>query len=466
MRTGPVLVLVGLLLVGATLFFMVVMPDQAQAAAPGKLASGTWRAELVSPGGDLPFVMEVAGEASAAEGQNKLVATLVNGRERIPVGVTIWEAGSVVFDLHYDAQILARVDPKGRELSGEWIKRRGPERWSRLPFRAVHGESVRFPREPDVASAAPGAIADRGAAADGAAPSIAGRWSARFESDPDPAVGLFEAGPGGTLLGTFETTTGDYRHLEGVQEGRALRLSAFDGAHAFLFHATLGDDGALAGDFWSGEDHHETWTARRDESAALPDAFAQTGFQDVPLGELVFPDLDGVSRALDAPEFAGRARILEVFGSWCPNCHDASEELVRLSRRYGARGLSIVGLAFERTGDPQHDATQVRLFAQRHGVTWPLLLAGTPDRAQAAARLRLVDEVKGFPTTIFLHGDGRVRAVHTGFSGPATGEDFRKQQQAFESIIEELLAEAPPEPAEPAAPGGGTSGSGGPRSAH
>jgi thiol-disulfide isomerase/thioredoxin len=460
-RTGPVLLLVALLLVGAMLFFMVVLPDQAQAASPGTLASGTWRAELVSPGGNLPFLMEVAGDPLSGEGQNKLVATLVNGRERIPVGVTIWESAKVVFDLHYDAQILARADSKGRELTGEWIKRRGPETWSRLPFRAVHGESVRFPREASIASAAPGDVASAGAAAeDLAAPSMAGRWSARFESDPDPAVGLFEAGPGGTLLGTFETTTGDYRHLEGVQEGRALRLSGFDGAHAFLFLATLGADGTLAGDFWSGEDHHETWSASRDEAAALPDAFAQTGFHDVPLGELVFPDLDGVAKALDAPEFAGRARIIEVFGSWCPNCHDASEELVRLSQRYGSRGLSIVGLAFERTGSAQHDATQVRLFAQRHGVTWPLLLAGTPDKAQAAARLRLVDELKGFPTTIFLHADGRVRAVHTGFSGPATGEDFRRQQQAFEAIIEELLAEPPPASAEPAASGGGAKASG------
>src|SRR5262245_51205461 len=119
---------------------MVVLPNQAHAAALHTLASGTWRAELVSPGGNLPFLMEVAGDTGAVEGQDKLVATLVNGRERIPVGVTIWDGGSVVFDLHYDAQILARVDPQGRELSGEWIKRRGPERWSKMPFRAVHGE--------------------------------------------------------------------------------------------------------------------------------------------------------------------------------------------------------------------------------------------------------------------------------------------------------------------------------------
>ena len=451
MRTGVVVVLVAISLVAAMLFFLLVMPHEAQALSARGLQSGTWRARLLTPGGELPFLMEVGRQPSSPRTADVMLATLVNGRERIPVGVTLWEDGSVVFDLHYDAQILARVDPSGAQLTGEWIKRRGPERWSRLPFHAEHGTTLRFPKAAEASLAGqPGAAGDAGARAS-EAPAVGGRWSVDFASDDQPAVGLFEDGPGDTVLGTFETTTGDTRHLEGVQEGRELRLSGFDGAHAYLFTARLEGEDTLAGDFWSGEDHHETWTARRDEEAALPDAFAQARWTDVPLGALVFPDLDGVPKALDAPEFAGRARIITLFGSWCPNCHDASEELARLAKRYGPQGLSIVGLAFERTGDAQRDATQVRLYAKRHGVTWPLLLAGSADKAQATARVRLLDEVRSFPTTIFLHGDGRVRAVHSGFSGPATGEDFRRQQQAFEALIEELLAEEPPAPVEPAA---------------
>jgi len=445
MRTGVVFVLVVASLACALLFFLVVMPHAPQVAVARGLHPGTWRAQLRSPGGDLPFLMEVGRQPASPQDADVMLATLVNGRERIPVGVTLWEDGSVVFDLHYDAQILARVDPSGTALTGEWIKRRGPERWSRLPFRAEHGATLRFPPASEASLA--------GKAGEAGAPAVGGRWSVDFESDDQPAVGLFEDGPGDTVLGTFETTTGDTRHLEGVQEGRELRLSGFDGAHAYLFTARLEGEDTLSGDFWSGEDHHETWTARRDEAAALPDAFAQARSSDVPLGELVFHDLDGVPKALDAPEFAGRARILALFGSWCPNCHDASEELARLAKRYGPQGLSIVGLAFERTGDAQRDAMQVRLYAKRHGVTWPLLLAGTADKAQATARVRLLDEVRSFPTTIFLHGDGRVRAVHSGFSGPATGEDFLRQQQAFEELIEELLAEEPPAPVEPAAAG-------------
>jgi thiol-disulfide isomerase/thioredoxin len=159
-----------------------------------------------------------------------------------------------------------------------------------------------------------------------------------------------------------------------------LELATFDGAHAFLFRAGLQPDGSLAGVFWSGSDWTERWTAVRDAEARLPDAFAQTTWTGaVGLGDLVFPDLEGAPRSLDDPAFAGRARIVQVFGSWCPNCHDASRELVRLHRKYGPRGLSIVGLAFEVTGDPKTDAAQVAAYADRHGVSWP---GGARSRAQ------------------------------------------------------------------------------------
>jgi thiol-disulfide isomerase/thioredoxin len=279
----------------------------------------------------------------------------------------------------------------------------------------------------------------------------------RFSSDTEPAVGLFTVAPDGSAAGTFLTTTGDLRYLAGRQDGGRLRLSCFDGAHAFLFTAERQPDGTLAGDFWSGSNWHETWTAQRDDGAALPDAFGQThwtGSQD--LSALAYPDLEGTLRALDDPLYAGRARIVQLFGSWCPNCHDASEELVRLQERYGPAGLSIVGLAFEVTGDRERDVAQVRTYAKRHRVTWPLLVAGLADKTEATRALGVLDRVRSFPTTIFLHGDGRVRAVHSGFSGPATGQAFLDQRAEFEALIEELLAEEPP--ADEAASGEDTAG--------
>ena len=57
--------------------------------------------------------------------------------------------------------------------------------------------------------------------------------------------------PDGRVTGTFLTETGDYRYLEGVVDGDSLKLSCFDGSHAFLFHAALDQD-SFRGRFWSG----------------------------------------------------------------------------------------------------------------------------------------------------------------------------------------------------------------------
>jgi thiol-disulfide isomerase/thioredoxin len=135
--------------------------------------------------------------------------------------------------------------------------------------------------------------------------------------------------------------------------------------------------------------------------------------------------------------------MLVLFGSWCPNCNDEAAFLRELDQRYRARGLSIVGLAFELTGDAARDAQQVKLYAARHQLAFPLLLAGTSDKASATQRFPLLDKVRAYPTTVFLHGDGRVRAVHQGYSGPATGAEHAKLREDFERLIEDLLTETP-----------------------
>ena len=59
--------------------------------------------------------------------------------------------------------------------------------------------------------------------------------------DAYPAKGIFFQKDGDVVTGTFRTKTGDYRYLEGVMDGNRLKLSTFDGAHAFLFTATVSD---------------------------------------------------------------------------------------------------------------------------------------------------------------------------------------------------------------------------------
>ncbi len=272
----------------------------------------------------------------------------------------------------------------------------------------------------------------------------AGDSGAAIRIDPSPyQVARGElVQTGANLTGTFLTPTGDYRFLEGTYRLGRLRLSTFDGAHAFLFDATAREDGTLAGDFWSRDTYHATWTARRAEEyeSILPDAWTAVGLtNDEGAFSFTFPDLEGDPLSLGDPRFAGKVVLVNIFGSWCPNCNDEAPLLAEWHRRYRDRGLEIVGLAYEFTGDPDRGRQLVRRFAERYSIEYPLLLAGVSDKAAAASTLPDLTAVIAYPTTIFIGRDGKVRKIHTGFTGPGTGSHYQQLVAELETVIEELL---------------------------
>lgn len=396
--------------------------------APPVALAGDWRAVLESPGGELPFTLRITESADG------LGAIALNGDEEAPFsGVTV-DGRTVVLDFSwYDSEITAELSEDGSQLTGRWRKT-VPAGDSTLPFRATRGAGPsRF--EP----------AGRGLE-DGPAPdSIAGAWAVEFtdEDGTEPARGEFVE-DGERLLGTFLTPTGDYRYLEGSYEDGRLRLSTFDGAHAFLFDAAKQPDGSLAGDFWSRDTYHATWTARPVESdeRVLPDAWELVGLtNDQGRFRFEFPDLEGNPLSLADERFAGKVVLVNIFGSWCPNCNDKAPLLADWHRRYSERGLEIVGLAYEFSGDPERDREFVRRYAERHGIDFPLLLAGTSDKQAAAETLPDLTAVIAFPTTVFIGRDGTARSVHTGFAGPGTGDHYRELVADLEARIEALLAE-------------------------
>ena len=379
--------------------------------------AGVWRVALHSPGGELPFLLEIVDRDGTFDAQ------VINGEERIPVPDCVIDAGELLLDFpHFDSRI--RLNGDGEEMKGLWTKARGASKVTTMVVAASRA-GQRFAKVDEAKHS----------------PEFSGVWKVKFASSDDPAEARFNVRPDGEARGTFLTTTGDYRFLAGRAEGGELRLSCFDGAHAFLFHARLDGEG-LAGDFWSRDSWHETWTAQRDPAFRIADAFEEVKWTaERPLSEYRFPDLDGKERALDDPAFDGKARILHIFGSWCPNCHDSSAFMKELLAEYGERGLSVLGLAFELSEDFDLASRQVRRYLEHHDVAYPVLVSGIADKTAATKSLGLIDRVKSYPTTIFLHADGRLRAIHSGFTGPATGEDYLALKSRFRAIVEELLAE-------------------------
>jgi thiol-disulfide isomerase/thioredoxin len=414
----------------------------AQSPALPELRAGEWRAELTSPDGPLPFTFELSRSG------DRYVTRIHNGDEvvEVPESRLEWIARTTpgkgpdhfwrfVLDFpHYDAQVSASIEEGGAALDGEWRKRSGPERWTALPFHARAGTAARF----GVTSDEPGKIP----------PAVTGRWKVQFAKDDQPAVAVITPTvQEGVVTGTVLTSMGDFRYLAGNVGHGTLRLSCFDGAHAFLLEGSVQSDGTLKGTFSSGDTWTDTWTGVRDAKAELQDEMSHAHWSDsFGLAQLAYPDLDGNLVSLGDARFAGKVRILQVTGSWCPNCHDETELLAKLDREYRDKGLSITALCFELTGEQQRDTAQARKLLERHGAQYLGLLCGRSDRKLAREALPALDTVFAFPMTVFLHRDGRVRAVHAGFSGPATGPEYEKTKAQFRAIVEELLAEPAPKP--------------------
>lgn len=388
---------------------------------------GAWRSVLTSPGGELPFTLRIARRGDV------LSAVIVNGAEQAPASAVSVAGSSVTirFDW-YDSAITADVSSNGKTMTGVWTKTGSTGR-SRMPFGATRGEQPRF--RPVVA-------ASRASFND-----VSGIWKATFVDSQglSPARGEFHQDPGTShVVGTFLTPTGDDRYLEGSFENGVLRLSTFDGAHAFLFQARASRDGTLAGDYWSRDSYHATWSAARtdDAGATLPD-----GWKDVALTnadgrfQFRFPDLAGNPVALSDERFRGKVVLVNIFGSWCPNCNDEAPLLAAWDRQYRHQGLEIVGLAYELTGNGARDREMVRRFAKRHGIDYTLLLAGVSDKSKASATLPDITRVLAFPTSIFIGRDGRVRKIYSGFAGPGTGDHFDTLQKTTESLLRTMLGE-------------------------
>jgi thiol-disulfide isomerase/thioredoxin len=405
------------LLCGVALTACQRQPDP---PAQSAVEFGRYRAVLKLPGGDLPFGLEIARE------DGRPVAFLVNGAERVKITDANVSGARVELRMPgYDNVIVAEATAGG--LTGEAVMLRRHAQRVKIPFEASMNADYRFVPQPATAAG-----------------SVAGRWAVTLtgtDGIADPAVAEFEQ-EGSAVTGTFLTPTGDHRFLEGQIDGDQLLLSRFDGGSAFLYRAKLNADGTLRGKWWSGTWSEEDWVARRDDAATLGDAGSATKLRnpDAPF-TFTFPDLDGRPVSLDDPRFLGKVVIVSIGGSWCPNCHDEAAFLQPYYRDLKDDGLEVVYLQFEYFDDFEQAVAANRRFVAKFGVDWPVLIAGASDRDVVLEKLPQLEGFVAYPTSLFIDRRGKVRRIHTGFSGPATGKHHEEWRAEFEQLVRGLLAE-------------------------
>jgi thiol-disulfide isomerase/thioredoxin len=384
---------------------------------------GLWRGVLSIQDQELPFNFRIAPAKD-----DSLLLTLLNGEEQLQAGSVQATGDSVVVSMHiFDTQILAKFSGEG-ELSGNFVKNYVDN--YTIPFRATRGETYRF-RENEQETEPQ---------------NFAGRWQVNFKGENGQdttynAVGEFEQ-KAGSIKGTFLTPLGDYRYMEGRVYGNEFAISAFDGEHAFLMKASLGQTDTLKGTFWSGKSWKEEWTAVRNDSASLPSpdslTFLKEGYDKL---AFTFPNLENRPVSLTDAQYENKVVIVQLLGSWCPNCMDETRFLADWYQRNQNKPVEIIGLAYEKKADFDYAKSRLEKLKENLGVEYELLVAGTADKAAAARTLPMLNHVLAFPTTIFIDKQGKVRKIHTGFSGPGTGAHYSKFIEDFDLFVDKLVNE-------------------------
>lgn len=405
-------------------FFLLLAFVSLHWMQPPQLKSGLWRATIERPDGH-----EIVFNFEAKDSAGKKIIYVINAGERLLVDSIEASGDSVWIQMpFFESGFHARITETG-DLKGSWIKNYG-NRKQILPFEATHNIEYRF------------AVSHKPAA------NISGRWSADFvgrDQEISKLVGEFVQN-GSHLTGTFLDPTGDYRFLEGVVSGDSLKLSAFDGSHAFLFTAKIDNDNKISGGkFYSGARGIQDWSAKRNAKAALPDEFS--GVKIKPgAGKLnfSFPDMnDGHLVSINDQRFKNKVVVITIMGSWCPNCMDETKFLSEYYQQNHEKGFEVIGLAYERTTDFKTSQRSLQSFKKRFDVQYPVLITGVTvsDSLRAEKTLPQLEKIPAFPTTIFVDKKGNIRKIHSGFDGPATGEHYEQFKKEFNEIISQLLAE-------------------------
>ncbi|MFN0031330.1 MAG: TlpA family protein disulfide reductase [Flavobacteriales bacterium] len=265
-------------------------------------------------------------------------------------------------------------------------------------------------------------------------------FSPGLPDDMYKAVGIIREHEGGKLNGTFLTEAGDYRYLSGNTTGRSMQLSCFDGTHLFHFCANVQGDSLTDGMFYSGKHWSEPWEAVANPDAALRNPDSLT-FVTNAAGKFQFKARNEVGDSVLFNEqlFAGKVSVVQIYGSWCPNCTDESIFLKGLYEKYHAQGLQVIPVAFERSEDFSIARTAIRDQFGQLKIPYPSYFGGR--KSTASAVFSDLSKILSYPTAIFIDKQGKVRKIHTGFYGPGTGDYYTRNTEILDMFVRQLLAE-------------------------
>jgi thiol-disulfide isomerase/thioredoxin len=379
-----------------------------------QIKPGLWDGTIKYDQLSIPFRFEISGQG------DKVTGSFFNGD--VPIGSTSGllkgNSLSLNFD-HLGSRLEATVD--GDTIKGTFGGKRG----------GLHEVELHPHREIPLASVK--------------APEIGGVWEIPTESRKgEHAWRFIVRQDGAKASAAILRVDGDTGLLTGAFREGKFELSHFDGGRPETMEITPKEDGSLdvsvRGPRGAPTVYNAVKPAVAKEKGIAPSDFTtHTGVKDPnEVFSFSFPDLKGNLVSNTDPKFRDKVLVVNITGSWCPNCNDEAPYLVELYNKYRALGLEIVALDFE-DAEERKDPSRLPGFIKHYGIEYTYLLAG--ETSELNAKVPQGKNLNSWPTTFFIGRDGKVAATHAGFAGEASGPFHDELKKEYTSIIERLLAE-------------------------
>jgi thiol-disulfide isomerase/thioredoxin len=379
------------------------------------LPATSWRFTLDLNGDLLPF----NGTFSDVKDYSATL-TLRNADEEIVIEDVQLRNDSVIVQLpFFNTEMQLRIESPYM-LSGVWTNKDKID--YHIPLNAEEGQNFRFTPT-------------------GSDRQIRSKYLVKFELGTEteyPAILLLENNVG-NLTGTFLTETGDYRFLEGNIMNGSIHLGTFDGSHAFYFRADISEDSLINGVFKSGKTYQTNWEAVADSAATLkrPEEISFVT-EDQPF-DFELPNQDGEIVNWEKLQLDGKVVIIDIMGTWCPNCMDASRALKDLSMPYSENDLVILPVLFEYHDDLTKAKNAFSKYSEQLNIPEKFLFGGRASKKIATEKFPMLNSISSFPTLIFIGRDRKVAQVYTGFYGPGTGDYYTDFMESKKDLLQTLV---------------------------
>ena len=386
--------------------------------ASGQSVEGTWDATVTVNNVSVPFRIEINGTGTDVH------SYFFDGDDRVnPSTSGTFKNGSLVLNFDSYATKL-EADLKVGTLVGTY----GGTSGSAYAFHANR-------HDPSPA-----------AATSQHAPDISGLWEIQVKSPKGEAAWHFVVNRrASNVEAAILRVDGDTGTLSGNYKDGKFLLSHFTGERPFYVEVTPQSDGSLQLQITSFHDTQNLVALQSAEARArnLPppdDPTEHTKVKDPsqPL-RFSFPNVRGRLVSSTDERFQGKLVLVNITGSWCPNCHDEAPFLEELYREYHALGLEIVALDFEPT-EQLKSLSRVHAFIKRCGIEYTYLIAGEPS--QLNEKIPQAENLNAWPTTFFVGRNGLVGSIHTGFSRHASGELDSRLKDSVRNEVGQLLSES------------------------